>query len=139
MNSCDRCTKKVPFERITGRSIDWTVCPLVCEVWIKRKEKEKMSKMKWIPVTERLPIKGTNVLIYSKRGGRAEGELCEDGWWQYRWCCKVEDVTHWMPIPEPPENGVTDTNVGAKSSWAFASLDEIIDCYSEPPERSDAE
>ncbi len=58
---------------------------------------------KWIPVTERLPIKGSNVLIYSKSGGRAEGELCEDGWWQYRWCCKVEHVTHWMPLPEPPE------------------------------------
>lgn len=41
MNSCNSCTKKIPFERITGRSIDWTVCPLVCEVWIKRKEEEK--------------------------------------------------------------------------------------------------
>lgn len=58
---------------------------------------------KWIPVTERLPIKGTNVLIYSKSGGRAEGELSEDGWCQYRWCCPQKDVTHWMPLPEPPE------------------------------------
>jgi hypothetical protein len=35
--------------------------------------------------------------------------------------------------------GVTDTNVGDKPAWLFASLDEIIDCYSRPPERSDAE
>ena len=56
MNSCNSCTKKIPFERITGRSIDWTVCPLVCEVWIERKKEEKkMREMKWIPVTERLP------------------------------------------------------------------------------------
>ena len=63
-------------------------------------------------------------------------------------CCKYfSDWTDAMPILQPcidspyamchraEKKVATDTNVGDKSSWLFASLDEIIDCYSKPPER----
>ena len=57
----------------------------------------------WISVKDRMPEKGSSVLIYSKEGKRAEGTYMGGGrWMQYRWSCYVT-VTHWMPLPEPPE------------------------------------
>ena len=61
----------------------------------------------WIPVTERLPQIGRNVLIFSIKGYCAEGYFNGSGWSQYRWCAWInpQEVTHWMPLPEPPEEG----------------------------------
>lgn len=64
---------------------------------------------KWIPVTERLPEVETPVLTYRETGQNVE--LL----WQ-RGCQKRWDydeftpcpVTHWMPLPEPPEEGAED-------------------------------
>jgi hypothetical protein len=44
---------------------------------------------KWISVKERLPEDGIEVLFYSPKT-----EIN---------CCFVGDVTHWMPLPEPPK------------------------------------
>ena len=58
----------------------------------------------WIPVTERLPEVGRRVLVtdgkhvsfgYDLRGG--EGNL-----WCAQFPCNDGEVTHWMPLPEPP-------------------------------------
>ena len=61
---------------------------------------------KWIPVTERLPGDFDEVLIYC-------GSYHEIGWYDpvdkswrsdFLGSC-TEDVTHWMPMPEPPKEG----------------------------------
>jgi len=63
---------------------------------------------KWISVKDRLPEKadwrGDLVLVYTEEGyihtGLYEGELADE--WPY----KFNDsgyITHWMPLPEPPE------------------------------------
>lgn len=56
---------------------------------------------RWIPVSERLPGNGTLVLTYSTDEGMAtyyySGAMYQP-WWD---TC----VTHWMPLPEPPEEG----------------------------------
>lgn len=66
----------------------------------------KRDALKWIPVSERLPDDGIPSTSY----------LC---WWNgCRQVCKysrtrkcftfngrVMDVTHWMPLPEPPKEG----------------------------------
>lgn len=53
----------------------------------------------WIPVTERLPEVGKNVLVYSEMYG-----VCVDCYdWGTFGCCYA---THWMPLPEPPKEGV---------------------------------
>ena len=50
----------------------------------------------WIPVSERLPPEETRVLAYD--GDKVfESEYWNGNW---EWCA---DVTHWMPLPEPPE------------------------------------
>jgi hypothetical protein len=61
---------------------------------------------KWIPVTERLPESGKCVLVCSKDGMVAEGsyKAYEKKWTQFRWnVTDLQNVTHWMPLPEPPK------------------------------------
>ena len=64
--------------------------------------------MKWVSVFDRLPPpakwSGDRVLVYTEEGyihtGLYEGENCDE------WFDKFNDsgyITHWMPLPEPPE------------------------------------
>ena len=57
----------------------------------------KLQKTKWIPVTERLPREQETVLTYNKQGA-----ILLDWRHDNKWCC-FGDVTHWMPLPEPPK------------------------------------
>ena len=50
----------------------------------------------WIPVTERLPDFGVDVLIYSKIDSVCLSYYDGDSFGHYY-------VTHWMPLPEPPK------------------------------------
>jgi hypothetical protein len=73
--------------------------------------------MSWVPVTERLPALGDEVLVYApndkfrKVGFDEWRELREcpvdfstvsvvvgEGWGEY----EFDEVTHWMPLPPPP-------------------------------------
>jgi hypothetical protein len=65
----------------------------------------------WIPVTERLPNRGEWVLAYGPHYSHIVAE-CDRGEWRsvYRdsetgepWLREARMVTHWMPLPEPPE------------------------------------
>ena len=61
---------------------------------------------RWTPVTERLPEGGRCVLVYSQDGGVAEGKYNArfKEWVQFRWSVTgLKNVTHWMPLPEPPK------------------------------------
>lgn len=76
--------------------------------------------MKWISVEDRLPASETPVLVWFKnkevRVASLEWEFpsYEDNYLAYRyWDCPYNDgqdwewfdITHWMPLPEPPEEG----------------------------------
>ena len=72
------------------------------------------GKPKWIPVSERLPDGEELVLIHCKNGAMFVGycgkQYCD---YERRWRIKTAlnstkllnlgRVTHWMPLPEPPE------------------------------------
>ena len=63
------------------------------------------EKIRWIPVEERLPEVGEFVLVAEKKGGITESFVdfedyeTRDG---IEWF-GADEVTHWMPLPEPPE------------------------------------
>ena len=68
------------------------------------------SKPGWIPVTERLPEAGERVLCYCRANIYEVMKMRTDGAWVHN--DTVYDsaymsgfVTHWMPLPEPPQKG----------------------------------
>jgi hypothetical protein len=70
--------------------------------------RENPRKSEWIPVSERFPKSGTFAIVHTKNGVIGEGILVEEGCWYWPGCeeCTEEiEVTHWMPLPEPPKEG----------------------------------
>lgn len=72
---------------------------------------EELSKPKWIPVTERLPETGVDVLVkFPQNMAVASIDIGEwvvnsgDGW-----CTDInlaggeKNPTYWMPLPQPPK------------------------------------
>ena len=65
---------------------------------------------RWIPVTERLPEAFVSVLVQMP-GERPfptvrEGFITRDGIWHSAlYDREPDEVTHWMPMPKPPEDG----------------------------------
>jgi hypothetical protein len=82
----------------------------------------KPKRMEWISVKDMLPgtkphqdwFKSENVLVLIKKDivvtahyehGQFDGEEPWTNWWDH-WCEECIEpvlVTHWMPLPEPPE------------------------------------
>jgi len=65
--------------------------------------------MNWIPVKNRLPDNGIEVLIFCPTYGVVAAEkLWKQGWKPNHWSTaydsrlEMNEVTHWMPLPEPP-------------------------------------
>ena len=59
----------------------------------------------WHRVEEGLPEKFVNVILANKRGKHYD---IDKGWWNgysFDRCAKgiYRNVTHWMPLPEPPK------------------------------------
>lgn len=72
------------------------------------------TENRWVPVSERLPEHDNYVLVFSKSLNDETGVVKEMGFWNY--CDNQEpepyfaddwgrdpNVTHWMPLPGPPE------------------------------------
>lgn len=59
----------------------------------------------WIPVTERLPDDEETVMVALKDAGEPVwlGWHDEDGWHEVGAGNLGDSVTHWQPIPEPPQ------------------------------------
>ena len=76
-----------------------------------------VTVQKWIPVTERLPEFDLKVLVYGGDRpvmdyGRLKKSPCvytgrigglDEGWFTWDESAYIENVTHWMPLPEPPK------------------------------------
>ena len=61
----------------------------------------------WIPVSERLPEVGDrclcNVKSFAFPGSFYQSILKYDKFGFVEGCIYTDDVTHWMPLPEPPK------------------------------------
>ncbi len=99
----------------TGIRLDdvW-VMAVYCTTTLRQDWKEKWEDeaCRWIPVTERLPEEWTEVFVFARCHPDSEGFVQtavytgNPGKWRVTWDhCLLEDniVTHWMPLPEPPE------------------------------------
>jgi len=76
---------------------------------------EVLSKPQWIPVTERLPDHLTSVIVHRKDGGIFIWEYFDTSPTDECWIddsmnvYSFYDVTHWMPLPEPPKEAEEET------------------------------
>ena len=58
---------------------------------------------RWIQTTDRLPESGQRVIVCRKDGRVEQGVyLGVNGWWKV-YGTNTKSVTHWMPMPAPPE------------------------------------
>jgi len=67
---------------------------------------ELEAERRWIPVSERLPKENAPVLVLTVLGGMfvdfIHGKSVVTGNPDF-YELDIEDVTHWMPLPTPPE------------------------------------
>ena len=65
-----------------------------------------MTDQKWISVKDKLPELFNPVMIWDSLETVVIGYLSDASWYAY---CVDDDplleVTHWMPLPEPPKEG----------------------------------
>lgn len=64
---------------------------------------EEVQKMQWIPVEERLPKPQENPVIACDYTGVCLAWYSPTMGWQYRTGLSGVDITHWMPLPQPPK------------------------------------
>ena len=68
----------------------------------------EQGERRWIPVTERLPENGGYVVCIAKRNPFSRFMLMvarieKNGWVNPITEQYISEVTHWMPLPEPPK------------------------------------
>lgn len=64
-----------------------------------------VTVQEWISVKDKLPENVKEGLLIALRWGAVDIGWCEDGRWGSQFVDEYEDgeVTHWMPLPEPPK------------------------------------
>lgn len=69
---------------------------------------EALERTRWIPCSKKLPLDGENVLLWDAiEGDVFTGALLGGVFWVDGFEDKdfVWNITHWMPLPEPPKEG----------------------------------
>ena len=64
-----------------------------------------VTVQEWIPVKDRLPESGKEVVMIALRWGEVDIGWCEEGRWGSEFVNEYDDgeVTHWTPLPQPPK------------------------------------
>ena len=64
------------------------------------KKENGVTVQEWISVNDRLPEQGEEAICIAADGDMMIGKYTEWGW---MFPCYFEDLTHWMPLPQPPK------------------------------------
>ena len=69
---------------------------------------EEVQQMRWIPVEERLPEPTENPVLVHDYSGVSVAWHSKTMGWVYKTGLPCVDVTHWMPLPQPPKEASHD-------------------------------
>lgn len=69
-----------------------------------------MKRSEWISVNEKLPKIGVPVLVTDKQGNVCIRAITCKINGKKRWSQGKSDITHWMPLPNPPEQLKEETD-----------------------------
>ena len=96
--------KKTPIAEINGHIAEAEVCFVshVFESMADHLIANGVTIQKWIPVTERLPEEDVRVLVWLGTGDITYTQIDTDRLHKKKWRRWTKNVTHWMPLPEPP-------------------------------------
>ena len=79
-------------------------CSYTAKDWADHILANGVTFQKWISVTERFPENDTAVIVATDRGMVFQCLYAYDGW--DLWDGYTVNITHWMPLPEPPKEDV---------------------------------
>ena len=100
MADCNKCIHLPVCCRLTCCLVNGKV---VCDHYLESEQATSDENKRWIPVTERLPERGQEVIVASYR--MIKPVVFTTIFWN-----KEHDnwygITHWMPLPEPPKEDV---------------------------------
>ena len=77
-----------------------TYAKLAIEALKKENGVTVQEVQEWISVKDRLPEQGEEAICIAADGDMMIGKYTEWGW---MFPCYFEDLTHWMPLPQPPK------------------------------------
>ena len=87
--------KKKLMELLSPTSLNFEQATYLADYLVKN----GVTVQEWISVDDRLPKPTYCVLVVGAYSEMAIDALGTDG----EWMGMVEDITHWMPLPEPPK------------------------------------
>lgn len=74
-----------------------------CARLLEKLQKAEEAIPRWISVEERLPDCFEPVIVCRKGGKVEQGHRDVNDWWKV-YGTRTKHVTHWMPLPKPPED-----------------------------------
>lgn len=74
---------------------------------LKTESKRELSNPQWIPVTEKVPPDDRPVLVTCGRYYRSFIARYDHTWKKWRVSHTLK-ITHWMPLPDAPKEGVVN-------------------------------
>ncbi len=96
--------KKIQLETAYPESV--SVQQALLKVWNETEQEQLRvgAVISWVAVEEKMPESGQCVLLYSPKSGVGEGAWisAKGHFEQWRWNAILTNVSHWMPMPEPP-------------------------------------
>jgi hypothetical protein len=73
------------------------------QIKLSEPQLKTLRDLRWIPVSERLPEQGEDVLGFCSKIGKQVAHLTDESAWYWGTSGVLGyDATHWMPLPEPP-------------------------------------
>lgn len=103
---CDKCTKEEICLSFTNKRIIEVTTQAADAIEelsvVVRAQKAVLDKFpRWIPVTERLPEEDGCYLVAVKNDHKRR--YSKTAWFSHDSWFARQDVTHWMPLPQPPK------------------------------------